>query len=74
MLKRFLILPILLSLTGCGTAHRMIDLMNESSDSIESNTCAIQHSTQVIRQNARAIQASTETIKANRKALEAAGK
>jgi len=75
MLKRLLILPVaLLSLTSCGTVYRMIDLMNESSESIEANTCAIQHSTQTIRQNARSIQASTETMKANLHHLEAATK
>lgn len=74
MLKRLLILPLLLSLTGCGTVYRMIDLMNESSESIETNTCAIQRSTATVRQNAQAVQASTETLKANRHQLEAASK
>lgn len=74
MYKRLFILPLLLGVTSCGTVNRMVDLMNESSESIESNTCAIQRSTQTIRQNARAIQASTETLKANRQSLEAAGR
>lgn len=63
---RFLLLPLIfLSLTGCGR-----NLIDQSTDSINANSCAIQRSTEVIRQNAVLIQESNAVIEENQRLLE----
>lgn len=65
---------VLVSLSGCGVATRMNDLVNGSTDSIYGNIYAVQQSTQAIRTNAQLIQQTNRAIEENRHHLEAATK
>jgi hypothetical protein len=75
MKKTLLLLPILLvGLSGCNIANRMISLVNESTDSINANREAVERSTAEIRYNKQLIDASTHEIEENHRNLEAAAK
>ena len=68
MLKHILIMPVLLlSLTSC-----MNELIDDSTDSINMNSYAIQRSTEVINENARLIEESNRVVEQNQRLLQKA--
>lgn len=64
-MKALFIPLILLSLTGCGR-----NLIDQSTDSINANSWAIQRSSEVIRQNSALIEESNAVIAENQRLLE----
>ena len=64
-MKTLLSLALLLSLTSC-----MTDLIDQSTNSINANACAIQRSTEVIEENSRLIEESNRVVAENQRLLE----
>lgn len=75
MKAKYLVFPFaLLLLSGCGTADRMNQLVNESTYSINANREAVARSNAVIAENARLIEESTKTIEENGRHLQSLDK
>ncbi len=71
MRKHLILLPIaLVTLTSCGTATRLRELVDQSSMSIDANSQAIQRSTEAVRRNKQLIQEANQAVEENRRNLE----
>lgn len=73
-MKKVLLFIGAIGLSGCSQIDHLNYLVNESTASIQENTCTIQQSTYVILQNAALVNESTEALIRNQQQLAEAKK
>lgn len=76
-MKIAILLPIaalVLLGTGCSKIQEMKNLVDDSTDSINTNREAVQYNTSVVMQNAQIVQGSTRAVVENRRIIKEVNK